>query len=391
MADKLKTNINPFLVFVVAIFYFVAPLETVAIFGQFSLPKLLAIVVIAIRVFSARPFKVSKSLNTFIPLLLYATLSILWSINAGNSIRAVFLFLIPSLLVMEAVDISVNSEKEIRIYLWSFVLGSVFTVVLALINRGQVVSDAVIAGEERLSALGQDKNTYAYLVIMSIAIILFYFRQINQKILKYCLIIVLIASVFVVVSTGSRTGLMVLGLIVMLFVFSNGSITSKIGYVIIIVVSILILLPFIPEATIARFSESSELVREGDFSERGSIWLRAVMCFREENWLLGVGYSNFSEMLAQHYSGWKMASHNTYLTYLIEFGVVGAFTFGIVLYAMISCAIRIYRMERNIFIFSFIFPLFVFMFFLETEYKRWIFMIAVLLFNYEKLIIANKK
>lgn len=45
-----------------------------------------------------------------------------------------------------------------------------------------------------------------------------------------------------------------------------------------------------------------------------------------ENFLVGVGYSNFSTMLRQHF-GWQMASHNTYLSYLADLGIIGLVIF----------------------------------------------------------------
>lgn len=389
MEKKIKAHRDSLLVFVIALFYFVAPLESVAIFSQFSLPKLTAIIVIVVRVVSLKPIRVSKTIITFMPLLLYALLSLIWSIDIINTIRSIFLFLIPSLLVMEATDNSIVSEREIRIYLGAFALGAVVTVVMALFNRNQIISDATIVGQERLSALGQDQNTFAFLVNMLVVIILSYYRNTKNIVFKVLSILVLMASVFVIISTGSRTGLFVLAVIVSLFVFSSKGVASKTGFIVLLIIAVVILLPKIPTTIIDRYLESEELINEGDFSQRGIIWRRAWKCFFEENMFLGVGYSNFSEMLAKHYMGWKMASHNTYLTYLVEFGWIGVWTFVYVLYRIIKSAFRIKRKNGDIFIFGFIFPIFITMFLLETEYKRWLFMLVVLLFNYEKIKTSN--
>ena len=140
--------------------------------------------------------------------------------------------------------------------------------------------------------------------------------------------------------------------------------------------------------------QTSELVDDGDFSDRGVIWQSALDAFRHENFLLGVGYSNFSTMLRQHY-GWQMASHNTYLTYLVEFGFVGVWTFIYVLVKMFKVATLIRKQENNAFVYCYVLPLFVFMITLETEYKRWIFMMYMLLYawymlnNEEKQISVN--
>lgn len=391
MATEIKTNKTPLLFFAVLFFYFVAPLESMAIVSQFSLPKLLAIVVIVARLLSFKPIKKTKSLSTFLPLLLYAILSIIWSIDAGNSAQSVLLFLIPSILVMESIDTSINSKKEITYYLGAFCLGTLYTVIVGLINRNQIIADAEIVGQERLSAFGQDKNTYAFFINMAVVILLFFYRKATNKILKLLFLVALVSSAFAIASTGSRTGLFVLAMILLLFVLSSGKLSSSGLVLIVFIFGFIILIPFIPTEIIERYTQSGDLISKGDFSERGIIWERAWEAFKNENIMLGVGYSNFSEMLGQHYDGWRFASHNTYLTYLIEFGFVGVFTFIYALTTIIKSTIKIFKTEKNIFIFSFIIPLFITMFFLETEYKRWIFMFAVLLFNYEKLVTTENK
>ena len=132
------------------------------------------------------------------------------------------------------------------------------------------------------------------------------------------------------------------------------------------------------------------MVSSGNFSERGYIWSAGIKAFARENIVLGVGYSNFSSMLNQHF-GWQMASHNTYLSYLVDLGIIGLIIFIIILYRILIVAKRIKRLKNDIYIYAYILPFFMIMFILETEYKRWLFIIGVMLESYLRLQYANRK
>lgn len=111
--------------------------------------------------------------------------------------------------------------------------------------------------------------------------------------------------------------------------------------------------------------------------------------FKDENLLLGVGYSNFSTMLRSHF-GWQMASHNTYLSYLVDFGCLGFWFFVFVLVRMCKIVLKIYKQHKDVYIFAYLIPFLVVMFVLETEYKRWLFMFGVLFECYYHNIKRNQ-
>jgi O-antigen ligase len=187
-----------------------------------------------------------------------------------------------------------------------------------------------------------------------------------------------------IASTGSRTGIVVLILCFFMFVIATRQFKILVGSIILIMLGLPILLQYLPESIMDRLFETQELMDDGDFSGRGIIWSSAIKAFGQENYLLGVGYSNFSTMLRLHF-GWQMASHNTYLTYLVEFGVLGVGVFIYALIKLLQIARNIYKQENNLFTYCYIMPLLLFMTTLETEYKRWIFVLYVLLFAWNRL------
>ncbi len=370
--------------FAVALFFLATPIESISLVEDFSIVKLSSIIVLIAWALSGFEKSPNNPAKDFVPLLIYSFTSCLWSIDAVTSFNAILTFLVPSILVAMIMYSSIRCEKDIVLYLSFYVVGCLISSIAALFTRQVVLEMAKFAGEERLSAFGQDQNTLAFLLIMGVVPLLQLIAQTNKSTLKYAATAMIALISFVIASTGSRTGMIALVLCFVLFVYSAKKTKILVSSIILAIVCGAILLRFLPESITDRLSQTQELVNEGDFANRGIIWSSALKAFDDENFFLGVGYFNFSTMLRQHF-GWQMSSHNTYLTYLIEFGVLGVGTFIYVLVKLLQIVRKIYKIEPNLFIYCYIMPLFVFMSTLETEYKRWLFMLYVLLFALNRL------
>lgn len=373
-----------FLNIAIALFFMATSIESIAIFEGFSIVKLSSLIVFigwALQGFSIR---LSSILKWFVALAALATFSILWAIDSANTIGQVFRFLWPSIIVAFAMNSSIKSMRDIQLYLAAFVLGAIIATSATFLFREATLSMAEYASEERLSAFGQDQNTLAYLLSVAVTITLDFFRRTSRVLLKAICIAMMLAFVIAILSTGSRTGVIVTAIVFMLFMLSTSSIKTWITVVVVILLMAPIIYNYIPESMWARFSETEELVSSGNFSDRGFIWAAGMQAFASENILLGVGYSNFSSMLQQHF-GWQMASHNTYLSYLVDLGIIGLILFLILLCKMLLFCRQIKKSGGDIYIYAYIIPFLIVMFVLETEYKRWIFILGVLLESYLRL------
>ena len=373
-----------FLNITIAIFFITASIESIAIFEGFSIVKLSSLLVLVGWLFKGLPLRLSFMLKIFICLAIFATMSILWSIDVSNTITQVFNFLWPSIIVTLAMNASIRNVDDIRLYLFAFVIGAMIATATAFILREATLAIAEYAGEERMSAFGQDQNTLAYLLCVAVTIILDFLRKTNNKILKFISAFILLAFIIAILSTGSRTGVIVTGVVFFIYLLSNANLKTWLALCLLILLLAPVIYDFIPEATWSRFLETEELVSSGNFSDRGYIWYSGLQAFSRENMVLGVGYSNFSSMLKQHF-GWQMASHNTYLSYLIDLGFVGFIIFLVILFKMLSITKRIKKVSGDIYIYAYVIPFFLVMFVLETEYKRWIFMLGIMLESYMRL------
>lgn len=373
-----------FLNIAIALFFLASPIESISVVENFSIAKLSALIVAVAWAAHRFKYKSSKMINSFVAMGLYATASIVWSIDRSESLRQVLMFLWPSIIVSIAMYSSIEKNSDIYLYFKFYILGCIIAAVTTLMFRDATLAAAVYEGQDRLTAFGQDQNTLAFLLCVGFTIVLDCFRRNPSPLLRYFCLALLLLFVVVILSTGSRTGLLLTFLVFALYFVSSGSLKNFLLIIVLIVFLAPVIYNYIPEGIWDRFSQTNDLVESGNFSNRGDVWSSGLRAFKDENFVLGVGYSNFSTMLQKHF-GWTMASHNTYLSYLVDLGCVGFLFFLSILLRMGKIVTNMYKQHKDVYAYAYFIPFLAMMFSLETEYKRWIFMIGVILESYYRL------
>lgn len=373
-----------FLNIAIALFFLASPIESISVVENFSIAKLSALIVAVAWGAHRFKYKRSKMINSFVAMGLYATASIVWSIDRSESLRQVLMFLWPSIIVSIAMYSSIEKNSDIYLYFKFYILGCIIAAVTTLMFRDATLAAAVYEGQDRLTAFGQDQNTLAFLLCVGFTIVLDCFRRNPSPLLRYFCLALLLLFVVVILSTGSRTGLLLKFLVFALYFVSSGSLKNFLLIIMLIVFLAPVIYNYIPEGIWDRFSQTNDLVESGNFSNRGDVWSSGLRAFKDENFVLGVGYSNFSTMLQKHF-GWTMASHNTYLSYLVDLGCVGFLFFLSILLRMGKIVTNMYKQHKDVYAYAYFIPFLAMMFSLETEYKRWIFMIGVILESYYRL------
>lgn len=382
--SKIINHNYAFLNYAIALFFLATPIESIAVFEGFSIAKLSALVVFA--GWTLKGFKTSRSamIKSFVVLALYASMTIIWSIDRTNTSNQLIKFLWPSIIVAIAMNYSIRCNEDIFLYLKAYIVGCLISTVATFLFRDATLAAAEYAGQERLTAFGQDQNTLAFLLCTGFTIVLDFFRKTRNGKLKYLSIALLLSFVIVILSTGSRTGLILTAFVFGLYFMSSGSLKNFVLMILLVLLLSPVIYNYIPESIWDRFLETNDLMESGNYSGRGRIWSSGLSALARENYVLGVGYSNFSTMLRNHF-GWQMASHNTYLSYLADLGMVGFLIFLSVLYQMFMIVRKIYKVKNDIYVYAYIIPFLVVMFVLETEYKRWLFIFGVMLEAYFRL------
>lgn len=374
----MKKRSNKYLKYSLFFFFVCAPLESISIGESFSLSKLTSIIVLIMWAINGFPWLRTKMLNAFIILLGYATLSATWGIDTSNSFNQILTFLIPSILVAVAMSASINEKNDVAFYMGGYVIGCFVAAVSGIYFRNAMLKDAIMTSQERITAFGADQNSLAFLLTMGIVCLLSYYSSEKSQRLRIGVIGGIGIYLLMILSTGSRTGLIMSSIVIAGFLLSQRSFKVFSVFTILVIVGIPFINIYLPQSIIERLMETNQLVSNGDFSDRGEIWSRAIDALFHQNFILGVGYSNFKTMFKISY-GETWASHNTYLSYFSDFGVIGFFVFAYVLIVIWRYARKISKQSGNWFVYFYVIPYFVIMLTLETEYKRWMFILGVLL------------
>jgi O-antigen ligase len=103
-----------------------------------------------------------------------------------------------------------------------------------------------------------------------------------------------------------------------------------------------VLLPFIPGASLERLGSTGSELAGGDLNGRLEIWRQGLVSFADHP-LLGVGSNMFRSV------NWeRKVAHNSFLSVLVESGLVGLSLFGTMVVMAVVCAWRQHRWESRL-------------------------------------------
>jgi O-antigen ligase len=144
------------------------------------------------------------------------------------------------------------------------------------------------------------------------------------RFVNYCYIP---AAFFSILLTGSRGGLIATlpGILFILWSFGRLKLLPKILVFMLLTSSLFALQSFVPQSSFDRLSTTGASISAGDLNGRGYIWKEGIEVFSEHP-LSGVGSRGFRHAIE---SG--RAPHNTYLSVLVDLGIVGFVLFAIIL------------------------------------------------------------
>ncbi len=369
----------------VCLIFFTTPIESVAIpfwGGSLSLVKLSSIFLLIMWVFHGARLDVNKIIATFSLLSVYALASVTWAINPDAALNRVLTFLVPTILVCSIVSLKLNSKENFKYIMYAYIAGCLILAFNGYITRGEILEAALYGEMERVTALGQNQNEMQLLLNVGASIILILIKAEYRlwRIILYWIIIIFFS--FVMLTTGSRTGLIVLIAILVIYALDN---KSKLALLIpFFLLSGIFIYEHLSEGIIQRFIETGSSIREGDLTNRVQIWKHGIEAFQQENMFLGVGYLNFPDLINKYY-GYSVASHNSFLSAIVCLGFLGCFFFYKIIFDIIKYTYKIYKLERTGMVFLIVTPVLITITTIEAQFRRWVFLLAIVLFKYYQL------
>ena len=203
-----------------------------------------------------------------------------------------------------------------------------------------------------LHSVGHVNHSSIYMLL--IFIISFVYATLNWKKMtlfqKVLTVIVIISSIVSVFITGSRATMYTSLGILSLYMFYNIIIIDKRMIFLFLIMGLLIVVLFM-------FNVDARMIvkfKRGIFSDPARLELIHTFFYawKDHNWLFGVGVNNSGMIDLSLYGGKIISSmghaHNTFLTYLVERGIVGLALYLIFMFTVFSVLIkRILIMPKN--------------------------------------------
>lgn len=261
--------------------------------------------------------------------------------KGGSQILAVLLFWIVTFFIVGFETSYANYLTVKRMYCIS---SCIMSILLLIQHRHPYTgSDAARYGLYYSSQEFYDVNfTATFFTIPTVLI----FIDIYDKKLRYRKLatVALILNLLAIYFLGSRSGLVIVfcSLLAYAIISKNKRFGFKIIYVVSGALILLFVLQFLPEDIMSRVV--SKGIIDGKSSTRYISWMYGIEAFkRNPIWGNGV-YSTVEMIRRQNYWGNSFTAHNTYISYLAMYGIVGSIPILIFLLAPIYNAIK-YKYE----------------------------------------------
>jgi len=258
-------------------------------------------------------------------LTLWAFASVFWSINPAASFGRAFTY--AQLVLMAWVFWqSARTPDRIRGLLQGYVAGCYVMVGALVLAFLAGASDGLV----RYTALDENQNYLAQTLVLGLPMAWYLTVSGSQRLFRWLNPLFLPACLFVLGLTASRGGLVMAVVALSVVPLTLGALPPLRRALVLLAVVLGIggALLLVPDANLARLAETSDRIAEGDFTSRERIWQAGLRVFLDPagSWAFGTGSGSYPDAVASAF-GYGMASHNAFMSLLVELGLVGFLLF----------------------------------------------------------------
>jgi O-antigen ligase len=317
---------NPFIL-PFGLYVFLVPFDRVlaimGLAGGATLTKLvgaLTILVLSLKgSFEKKITRPGAASLALILLVAYCLLTCVWAIKPN------FVFLnertIVSLLIFYLIAAAYRiQENEFNILKWCILLGGGLAAALTFYSyRSGLLYGHTLRATIAFNADTINPNFLSLSLLIPLSICIQMMLTSRSKMHKILFLCVFLFVSYVVILTGSRKSLLAL---LIILAFYSSHIRNKLSFGIVAFAGIIVLLSMAPDYLVMRLN----LADRG--AGRLDIWQVGIEALRRY-WLLGAGLGNFplayNEFINEvaGFQGFGRSSHNIYLRFLIETGIIG--------------------------------------------------------------------
>jgi O-antigen ligase len=201
--------------------------------------------------------------------------------------------------------------------------------------------------ERRFSAEGFDPNDLAMTLVLALPMAWYLSTTYHRPILRWICRGYLPVGLFAIVLTGSRGGMVagLVGLMVVPFTMTRLSPAKLAAAALTLAISGALAVAYTPQTIIQRLSSTQGQIESGTMGGRTTIWMAGAKAFIQKP-ITGYGSGSFAPAI-RPILGYPRVSHNSYLTVLVEQGLVGFLLYIGMFFAVFFSALRLPLLERR--------------------------------------------
>jgi O-antigen ligase len=257
--------------------------------------------------------------------ILWNAISVFWSPFTADTLQRVKTY-IQIFLLMLIVWEMFQKPSDLTAGLQAYILGAFVAIASTIYNY--LTGNVSVVYEGRYSASGVNAVDLALILILGLPIALELFFEAGKdgrsSIWKWINLAYIPLALFAILLTGSRTSL-IAAVPFGLFIVLSSKITprQKMVTFVSLLVTALVLLPFVPSALLDRLGTIGSSIGSKDLGGRVQLWLEAIDVFSRHP-LTGIGGGALDPTIGS-------AAHNTFVSVLAETGSIGFILFLIIL------------------------------------------------------------
>jgi hypothetical protein len=274
--------------------------------------------------------------------VLWTSITTFWSANQVESLGAVLLWLQSFIFVYILWDLY-RTKAALLAGLQAYVLGAYAAVGGAVLNY--LHSNPFYTHMDRFSLGDTNPDGYGFIIALGIPVACYLAASAEtSRMLRLVNYGYLPVAFLGIALSGTRTASVgaAVGLLYGLATLTRLRLFPRIAVVALLAGALLVLLPIVqPLASFQRLGTTGAEVAKGDLNERTGLWADGIDAFMDAP-VLGVGTDMYRSV-----SGLNKVAHNTYLSVLVEEGLIGMVFFVAILWIVFRETRLLPRWDRN--------------------------------------------